>query len=87
MFSWVSEKSIMLRNSNMWGGETSQVHLSQMKMEKNLFTKVSSCEYSRHNSSRLGTIDESVAESDGPGLGFVHNIRTETICSAIRDCV
>ena len=56
VFSWVSEKSIMLRNSNMWGGETSQVHLSQMKMEKNLFTNVSRCEYSRHNSSRLGTI-------------------------------
>ena len=45
VFSGVSDKSIMLRNSNLWGGDTSQVNLSQLKMENNLLTKVSRCEY------------------------------------------
>ena len=56
VFSGVSDKSIMLRNSNLWGGNTSQVNLGQLRAENNLLTKVSRCEYFRHNSSRLGSL-------------------------------
>jgi hypothetical protein len=45
VFSGVSDNSIMLWNSNLWVGDTSQVNLSQLKMENNLLTKVSRCEY------------------------------------------
>ena len=89
VFSGVSDNSIMLGNSNLWVGDISQVNLSQLKMENNFLTKVSRCEYFRHNSSRLVSLEESVAESDRPGLGVVHYIRSpgRRPCSAIRICV
>ena len=62
VFSGVSDKSIMLRNSNLWGGDTSQVNLGQLRMEDQLLTKLSRCEYFRHNSSRLGSLEEPVSD-------------------------
>ena len=50
VFSGVSDKSIMLRNSNLLGGNTSKVNLEQLRMENKVVTRVSSCEYFRHNS-------------------------------------
>eukprot|EP00092_Neocalanus_flemingeri_P012290 GFUD01013248.1.p1 GENE.GFUD01013248.1~~GFUD01013248.1.p1 ORF type:complete len:464 (-),score=145.93 GFUD01013248.1:127-1518(-) len=41
VFSGVSDKSIVLRNSNLWGGDTSQVNLGQLRLEHQLLTKVS----------------------------------------------
>ena len=73
LMSGVSDKSIMLRNSNLWGGDTTRVDLEQLRREE---TKVSRCEYFRHNSSRLGGLDESVEEAQRPDLGFCHNIRS-----------
>ena len=73
VMSGVSDKSIMLRNSNLWGGDTTRVDLEQLRREE---TKVSRCEYFRHNSSRLGGLDESVEEAQRPDLGFFHNIRS-----------
>ena len=74
VMSGVSDKSIMLRNSNLWGGDTSKVDLEVMRKEENV--KVSRCEYFRHNSSRLGSLDDSVEDSQRPDLGFFHNIRS-----------
>ena len=71
--SGVSDKSIMLRNSNLWGGDTSKVDLEQLRKED---VKLSRCEYFRHNSSRLGSLDDSVDEHDRPDLGWAHNIRS-----------
>jgi len=76
VFSGVSDKSIVLRNSKLWGGDTSQVDLGQLRLENQLLTKVSRCEYFRHNSSRLGSLEETVPDCDRPGLGFVHHIRS-----------
>ena len=73
LMSGVSDKSIMLRNSNLWGGDTTRVDLEQLRREE---TKVSRCEYFRHNSSRLGGLDETVEEAQRPDLGFCHNIRS-----------
>ena len=74
VMSGVSDKSIMLRNSNLWGGDTSKVDLEVLRKEENV--KVSRCEYFRHNSSRLGSLDDSVEDSQRPDLGFFHNIRS-----------
>ena len=41
VMSGVSDKSIMLRNSNLWGGDTSRVDLEVLKKEENV--KVSRC--------------------------------------------
>ena len=76
LLSGVSDKSIMLRNSNLWGGDTSRVDLDQLRREENVVTKLSRCDYFRHNSSRLGGLDESVEETQRPKLGFFHNIRS-----------
>lgn len=40
VFSGVSDKSILLRKSNLLGGDTSKVNLQQLKMETQLLTKV-----------------------------------------------
>ena len=73
----MSDKSIMLRNSNLWGGDTSKVDLELLRKEdQEAITKLSRCEYFRHNSSRLGSLDESVEEAQRPDLGFFHNIRS-----------
>ena len=74
VMSGVSDKSIMLRNSNLWGGDTSRVDLEVLKKEENV--RVSRCEYFRHNSSRLGSLDDTVEDSQRPDLGFFHNIRS-----------
>ena len=50
--------------------------LEQLRREENVVTKLSRCDYFRHNSSRLGGLDESVEETQRPALGFVHNIRS-----------
>ena len=76
LMSGVSDKSIMLRNSNLWGGDTSRVDLDQLRREDNVVTKLSRCDYFRHNSSRLGGLDESVEETQRPDLGFFHHIRS-----------
>jgi len=77
VMSGVSDKSIMLRNSNLWGGDTSKVDLELLRKEdQDAITKLSRCEYFRHNSSRLGSLDESVEEAQRPDLGFFHNIRS-----------
>ena len=76
VMSGVSDKSIMLRNSNLWCGDTSKVDLENLRREENIVTKLSRCEYFRHNSSRLGSLDESVEEAQRPDLGFFHNIRS-----------
>ena len=36
-----SDRSIILRNSNLWGGNTSQVNLGQLRAKNNLMTKMS----------------------------------------------
>ena len=41
VFSGVSDRSIILRNSNLWEGNTSQVNLGQLMAENNLMTKMS----------------------------------------------
>ena len=41
VFLGVSDRSIILRNSNLWGGNTSQVNLGQLRAENNLMTKMS----------------------------------------------
>ena len=74
-FSGVSDKSIVLRNSNLWGGDTTNVDLEQLRREEEGL-KVSRCEYFRHNSSRLGSLDESLPEGARPEFGFVHHIRS-----------
>ena len=76
--SGVSDKSIMLRHSGLYGGDTSQVDLVTLRRESQQpgATRLSRCEYFRHNSSRLGSLEDSVAEEERPGLGFVHNIRS-----------
>ena len=74
VMSGVSDKSIMLRNSNLWGGDTSKVDLEVLRKEDNV--RVSRCQYFRHNSSRLGSLDDTVEDSQRPDLGFFHNIRS-----------
>ena len=75
LMSGVSDKSIMLRNSNLWGGDTSKVDLDRLRRDSE-GTRVSRCEYFRHNSSRLGSLDEPVEDAQRPDLGFFHNIRS-----------
>ena len=75
VFSGVSDKSIVLRNSGLWGGDTSNVDLQALRKEEEGL-KVSRAEYFRHNSSRLGSLDESRPEDQRPEFGFVHNIRS-----------
>ena len=47
-FSGISDQSIVLRNNRLWAGDTSGVNLEKLREE----TRLSRCEYFRHNSSR-----------------------------------
>ena len=49
VFSGISDKSIVLRNNGLWTGDTSGVNLEKLREE----TRLSRCEYFRHNSSRF----------------------------------
>jgi len=73
-FSGISDKSIFLKNSNLWAGDTSNVNLAALRQESE--RKMTRCEYFRHNSSRLGSLEDSVLETERPELGFVHKIRS-----------
>ena len=48
VLSGISDKSIVLRNNGLWTGNTSGVDLDKLREE----TRLSRCEYFRHNSSR-----------------------------------
>ena len=48
ILSGISDKSIVLRNDGLWAGNTSGVNLDKLREE----TRISRCEYFRHNSSR-----------------------------------
>ena len=48
VWSGISDRSIVLRNNGLWTGNTSGVNLDKLREE----TKLSRCEYFRHNSSR-----------------------------------
>jgi len=74
VFSGISDKSIFLKNSNLWAGDTSKVDLVALRQEAE--RKMTRCEYFRHNSSRLGSLEDSIAENERPELGFVHKIRS-----------
>ena len=75
VFSGVSDKSIVLRNSGLWAGDTSNVDLAQLRKEEEV--RLSRCEYFRHNSSRLGTsFDDDLVPGQRPEFGFFHHIRS-----------
>ena len=74
VFSGVSDKSIVLRNSGLWAGDTSNVDLVQLRREEEV--RLSRCEYFRHNSSRLGSLDDDLKPGQRPEFGFFHHIRS-----------
>ena len=74
VFSGVSDKSIVLRNSGLWAGDTSNVDLAQLRREEEV--RLSRCEYFRHNSSRLGSLDDDLIPGQRPEFGFFHHIRS-----------
>ena len=49
VLSGISDKSIILKSNGLWAGNTSGVNLDRLREE----TRLSRCEYFRHNSSRL----------------------------------
>ena len=74
IFSGVSDKSIVLRNSGLWAGDTSNVDLAQLRREEEV--RLSRCEYFRHNSSRVGSLDDDLIPGQRPDFGFFHHIRS-----------
>ena len=74
IFSGVSDKSIVLRNSGLWAGDTSNVDLAQLRREEEV--RLSRCEYFRHNSSRVGSLDDDLIPDQRPDFGFFHHIRS-----------
>ena len=74
VFSGVTDKSIVLRNSGLWAGDTSNVDLAQLRKEEEV--RLSRCEYFRHYSSRLGSLENDLAPGQRPEFGFVHRIRS-----------
>ena len=74
VFSGVSDKSIVLRNSGLWAGDTSNVDLAQLRKEEEV--RLSRCEYFRHKSSRLGSLDGDLVPGQRPEFGSFHHIRS-----------
>ena len=73
ILSGVSDKSIMLKQSNLCADENVFIP-NKLKLDR--VTKLSRCDYFRHNSSRLGSLEDSKPEFERPDLGFVHRIRS-----------